>query len=166
MRSLSWRCIGAVAVLLTFTASKPLAGAGPGAEAAGQEKATDGAKVDAEKIIEDWIFPGATKEQTWSNLYPSPKHLNPYVARRSTAKPYREVWDFYAKKCGSDANYEKNEAGGGHNDTGSYTYFTRPQSPDGAEQACFIRVAKGHAVTALITKKKGGADIEIICIAR
>ena len=159
MRSRPWSCVGAVTLLVLFASGTPVA--------AQQKEPAKGAAVDVKKVIEAWIFPEAVKEKQWSNFSASPKEPNPSVAFRSTARPYKEVWSFYAKKCGSDAKYEKNDLGGGQDQNGTYVYFSRPRTQDGEERACFVRVERGYAVTVTIGKKKdGGADLDIICVVR
>src|SRR5262245_48024887 len=164
MHSLRWRYVATATLLVTFAVSKPIATSACWTQEAGQEKKP--AKVDVEKIIEAWTFPGANALKEWHNIYPHAKQLSPYITSRKTDKPFKEVWQFYAKKCGSDAEYEKHGGGGGQDQDGFHSILGR-WGEDGAERACFVRVVTGYAVTVLITKKKdGGTEMEIICIVR
>jgi len=148
-----------------------LGGAFPLSSAFGQEAAKD-----PRKIIESWEFPGANKGR---DFFASATQSNPYVAVRTTASPYKDVWEFYAKKCGFMEQYQEGVQRnlGGEDKDGSYTIISYPKGNAliGARcdnRACFTRATPSYVMTVLICTGKdlkqndAGANIEMICVAR
>lgn len=123
-----------------------------------------------QEVLAAWRIPDSTEPQ---DSFPSAERTSPYVQVFSSAKPFGEIWEFYARKCGlpEDLNgipgkyQEGTRQTFGHvTDAGAMLIVTEPGgNPRTGRKdttAHFTFQGTDHAVTVLLHARKIRQDLD------
>jgi len=132
---------------------------------------------DPAQIVQSWTFPGAEEGRPlWAFKSTT---MSPYTVDYSTEKPFDEVWNHYAAKCGAEHRYQKytQQRYAAADKEGSYAIFSAPSQlvnnrMIGDDWACFTRMTPAYEISILIRRlfnedgEVRGTSIVLVCVLR